>query len=147
MRAIRLALATIGIAAGLYGVIGALTGGGNLVGHAAFLAAVLIAHDLVLVPIAIGVGVLVVRFVPRWALGPVQAALFASAVVTAVALPFVVGAGRTADNPSRQPLNYNRGLLIVLAVVWLAAAAAALRIHLTARRPTQPASRDDVDGP
>jgi hypothetical protein len=43
--------------------------------------------------------------------------------VTVVALPFIVGAGRIADNPSAFPQHYGRGLALVLAVVWSAAAA------------------------
>ena len=36
-----------------------------------------------------------------------------------MAFPFVLGAGRLPDNPSKFPRDYGRGLLIVLGVVWL----------------------------
>jgi hypothetical protein len=73
-------------------------------------------------PAAIGVGVLVARVAPAWARGPVHAALYASAVLTFVALPFLIGAGRRQDDPSALPLHYGRGLLVLLAAVWVVAA-------------------------
>ena len=76
-----------------------------------FRAAVLIGHDLILLPIAIGVGVLVVRIAPGWARPSALGALYASAVVTVIAFPFLIGVGRSPDNPSVLPLHYGRGLL------------------------------------
>jgi putative copper export protein len=56
-------------------------------------------------------------------------------VVTFVALPFVLGRGRIADNPSRQPLDYGRGLLVVLAAIWsVVLVAVAVRYLLAVRR-------------
>lgn len=86
-----------------------------------FMVTAIVAHDLVLMPIALGIGALVVRFVPAWALSSAQAALFASVVVTVVSLPLLIGGGRTPDNPSRQPLDYPRGLLLTLGAIWLIA--------------------------
>jgi len=43
-----------------------------------------------------------------------------------VAFPLVAGYGRRSDNPSIQPLDYSRGLLITLAAVWLAVVTIAL---------------------
>jgi hypothetical protein len=120
-------LGGVGLAAMAYAASGLLTDDGvHLVGVLEFLVALVVAHDLILMPVAIGVGVLVFRYVPAWARSSVQGGLFASAVVSAFALPFVIGAGRTPDNPSKLPLPYGLGLAIVLAVSWLAAAAFAL---------------------
>jgi hypothetical protein len=127
MTKFRITLGAIGLIIMLYAAASAaLDNGINPVGHLAFLAIVLIGHDLVLLPVAIGVGWLVTRFAPAWARGPALAALFASAIVTFVALPFVIGAGRRPDDPSALPLNYARGLLVVLAAIWVCAAALAL---------------------
>jgi hypothetical protein len=132
-------VAGAGVAAMGYAVAGAAGDTGvNPVGHLAFLATVLIGHDLVLMPIALGVGVLVARYAPPWARGPAQAALYASAIVTFVALPFVIGAGRRPDDPSALPLNYTRGLLVLLAAVWAAAAVAAVRRRRGQERPGSP---------
>jgi hypothetical protein len=130
-----------GLAAIGYALAGAATDTGiNPVGHLTFLATVLIGHDLILMPAAIGVGVLVTRYAPAWARGPVHAALYASAVLTFVALPFVIGAGRRPDNPSALPLPYGRGLLLLLAAVWVVAAIAAAHGRHRARRAASPAS-------
>ena len=120
MRAVFVAL---GLAAVGYGGYGLLTdGGANPLGQLAFLAVLLAGHDFVVVPLVILAGVAVTRWVPEPARGPVRAALVVSAAVTAVALPFVVGAGRVAGNPSAFPQSYGSGLAVVLAVVWTVAA-------------------------
>jgi hypothetical protein len=135
----RWVLGSAGLAAIGYAVAGAATDTGiNPVGHLAFLATVLIGHDVILMPIAIGVSALVTRYGPTWARGPAQFALFASAILTFVALPFVIGAGRRPDDPSALPLHYGRGLLVMLGIVWLAAAAIAVRQRRRAGRHPRP---------
>jgi hypothetical protein len=120
MKGLRYVLGVAGVAMIGYAVVGAVTDSGvNLVGVAAFLGAVLIGHDLILLPIAVGFGVLLARVVPGWAYRWVLAGCAVSAIITAVAVPLLLGVGRIADDPSRLPLNYPRGLLIVLGVVWL----------------------------
>ena len=123
MRWLRYGLGGLGLAAMAFAVHGALTDNGeHLSGHLAFLIGVLIADDLILLPLAIGVGWLLARYLPTWTRGSVQVGLFISAIVTAVSFPFVLGAGRLADNPSKFPRDYGQGLLIVLGVVWLGVA-------------------------
>src|SRR6266511_2419060 len=79
-----------------YAVLGALADPDvNPPGHLAFLAAVLVGHDAVLMPLAIGVGVLLGRFAGR-VRTVLQAALFVSAVITFITLPLVLGPGRAA---------------------------------------------------
>jgi hypothetical protein len=113
-------LGILGLAAMAFAVHGALTDDGeHLLGHIAFMVSVLVVDDLVLLPLAIGVGWLLARYLPAWARAGVQVGLFISAVVTAVAFPFVLGAGRLPDNPSKFPRDYGQGLLIVLGAVWL----------------------------
>ncbi len=99
-----------------------------------FLAAVLIGHDFVVLPLAIGAGALVARFAPGWARRPALAAVAISGAVTLVALPFVLGKGRIADNPSAFPQHYGRNLLLILALVWLAAAVVAVIRYAAASR-------------
>jgi hypothetical protein len=106
-----------------FAVHGALTDDGeHLGGHLFFLAIVVFTHELVLLPAALGIGWLLSRHLPGWARAGTQVGLFVSAVVTAVSFPFVLGAGRLPDNPSKFPRNYGHGLLVVLGVVWLAVA-------------------------
>ena len=120
----RAALLLIGLAVTGYGAYGWLTqDGARPVGQLVFLGVLLVAHDFVVVPAVILTGVVLARWVPGAARTPVRAALAVSAAVTLVALPFIVGAGRIADNPSAFPQSYGRGLAVILAVVWAVAAA------------------------
>lgn len=90
-----------------------------------FAAAVALVHDGLLMPLVVAVGVAVVRLVPDAGRAYVQAGLLISGSVVLVALPFVLGLGRTPDVPSALPLPYGRGLLLTLAAVWLGVAAVA----------------------
>jgi hypothetical protein len=112
------------IAAGIlvmgYALVGVLTS--NPLGVPVFLAGVLIAHDFVLMPVVIGVGALIGRFVPIGDRAVVRVAALCSLAVTVVAMPLVLGYGRTPDNPSALPGDYGWGLGIVLGVIWLGAA-------------------------
>jgi hypothetical protein len=124
MRPVRTWLIVTGVLVMSYAVFGAVTDRSDrLSGHAAFLLAVLLGHDWLLMPLAIGLGVLVGRVVPALARGVVAAAMYISGVLVFVALPLVLGFGAKPDEPSALPLNYGRGLVIMLAVVWTAAAA------------------------
>ncbi|MGH8986373.1 MAG: TIGR04282 family arsenosugar biosynthesis glycosyltransferase [Acidimicrobiia bacterium] len=102
---------------------------------ARWLGAILVTHDLVLVPVVGVLGLVLVRIVPRVVRAPVQFGLFASAVVVGVAYPAIRGFGRLPNNPTVQPLDYAPATLTVLAVVWATTALwAAARI--AARRRT-----------
>ena len=123
MKAARAILLTAGVAGMIYAVIGVLTDDGTSpLNQLLFTVALAVAHDGIVLPLAIGVGVLTVRFVPDWARPPVQAGLYASLVLTLFTIPMLVGAGRLPDNPTILPLNYARGLQLVLAAIWVAAA-------------------------
>ena len=115
----RRVLVVVGVVVMGYAIIGGLTDPDvRPVKQGAFLFAVLVAHDAILLPIAIAVGALLARFAPTRHRGILRAALAVSAVVSAVALPLVLGRGRRADIPSALPLDYPRGLLIVLGAIW-----------------------------
>ena len=89
-------------------------------------------HDLVVAPLAIGVGVLVARAVPGRARAVVQGALAITAIVALFAYPLVRAYGLAANNPTSLPHNYAANLLVVLGVVWAVAAALVI---LRIRRP------------
>ena len=116
------ALIAVGAIVMGYAVLGAATDpdlkpGGVLL----FLTAVLVAHDAVLLPATIAGGAIIGRFAPRRVLPSIRSAAIISIAVGVVALPLVLGYGRSADNPSVLPLAYGRGLLLVLALTWAAA--------------------------
>jgi len=81
-----------------------------------------VVHDLVLVPVVLALGTGLRRGLPTRAWVPVRAALLTTAVLSAVAWPFVRGYGRSSTVPSLLPRDYGAGLAIALAVVWLLAA-------------------------
>jgi hypothetical protein len=76
---------------------------------------------LLALPAALAVGWLIGKVVPSVARPFVQAACMASALITLIALPSVLGHGRDATMPSALPRNYATGLWIVLAIVWAVA--------------------------
>jgi len=108
-----------GVLVMVYALVGAVTGGDvNLVGVPVFLVAVLVLHDGVFLPVVLGVGALVRRFVSeRWR-SAVRAAAVVSLAVSVVATPLVLGFGRSADNSSILPRAYGWGLILILIVIW-----------------------------
>ena len=112
----------------LWGVRGALhhdidTRPGQL---ARFLLGGALAHDLVLAPTALLIGVLIARRVGgRWR-APLQSALFISATLALFAYPLVRGYGRVFRNPTSLPHDYAANLTAVVAVVAVGTAVVAL---------------------
>jgi hypothetical protein len=118
MTAVRRVLVAVGTCVIGYAFLSAITDPNvRLLGVVVFLAAALVLHDAVLLPLTIGVGALLGRL-PAPVRTPVRVAAVISLAVTIVALPLVLGYGRPADNPSVLPLPYGRGLLLVLAAIW-----------------------------
>lgn len=107
------------------------------VGHLLFLAGVIVAHDAVLLPLAIGVGVLIGRYVPVGSRTAVRVAAFVTATLLVVAVPLVLGDGRPADLPSALPRNYGRGLVILLVLIWTTALVVPVLRRAARRRGTQ----------
>jgi hypothetical protein len=138
MRPVRAGLVVAGGTLMAYAVAGAITDRSDRIGgHLLFLVVVLLSHDWILMPLAIAIGALLTRTVPSHARAETTAAAYISGVLLVIALPLVLGLGRRPDDPSALPLNYGRGLLISLAVVWLAAGAILLYRRRRRRRPTR----------
>ncbi len=93
-----------------------------------------VVHDLVVAPVVCLLGWLVLRAVPKVAIGPVQAALVASGVIGLVSWPFVRGYGITEGEASFLSRNYTASLLIAWSVVWAAAGATVVVRVVNARR-------------
>lgn len=85
-------------------------------------AGLLLAHDALLVPLVVGIGLILRRALPAVAWPPIRWALVTTGVLVLVAWPFVRGYGRTPANPSLLDRPYGTGLLVALALTWLAAA-------------------------
>ncbi|MCA2211506.1 hypothetical protein [Jidongwangia harbinensis] len=140
MKTARRALVVSGVLIMGYAVGGALTDTAVRAGVLVFLVAVLIAHDVLLLPLAIAAGALISRIVPPGLRSPVRVAAVISLAVTVVAVPLVLGRGRVPDNPSLLPLDYGRGLLVVYALIGTTTAVAVV-VRRRRRRPH--GDRDD----
>lgn len=138
MNRVRWMLCILGTATIGYGIVGLLTAdrGPHPLRYAAFAAAGLLSHDAALAPLALAIGAVCARLVPPTLRGLVAGALFVSAALTAVALPFALGFGRTPDMPSALPFNYGRNLVLALAAIWAATLAVGTIRLIRHRHPT-----------
>lgn len=87
-----------------------------------------LAHDLLVAPVVVGLGLAVGRLVPARMRAVVQAGLIASGFVLVVGLLPLVGT-YPGDNPTIQPIAYVPAILIVLALIWAAVGLAAVVRH------------------
>lgn len=110
-----------GVSAVLWGFYGLLTAdsGPAPPGWAVFVALGVAGHDLLLAPLAIGVGLALSGVAPRPLRAPLQAGLFATGALALAAVPNVLGYGVSEDVPSALPFNYAGRVVVLLAVVWV----------------------------
>jgi hypothetical protein len=90
-------------------------------------------HDALLAPFVAMLGLATTRWVPATVRVPVRVGLAISALVTALAWPYVRGYGYRASNPSALPFHYGRNLLIVVTAIWVAVASVTV-VHRLVRR-------------
>ena len=111
------------------GVLGLLRNGGRT--HppelATWLVGSAVVHDALIAPAVLAVGLLVARLAPVRVRRFLQAGLAITGMLVLATFPFVGGFGKRPGNPSALPLDYGRGLLVVLCSVWLVVAALATR--------------------
>lgn len=100
-------------------------------------------NDFLVLPVVALVGLGLARLPLGRSRAPVQAGLFASAVVLLVVWPCLLGLS-ASDNPTIQPLDYTRATLTVLAAVWALVGLWALIRQL--RRPSRPRVDQNVGG-
>lgn len=94
----------------------------------------LLAHDLVLVPLVLAVGLGLRRVVPEVAWPPIRWALATTGVLALVGWPYVRGYGRTPANPTVLDRSYGTGIVVAVALTWAAAAAwTAIRVQVRGR--------------
>jgi hypothetical protein len=108
-----------GLAALAFGAQQLLTGGRAtaLTSSIPWLVAVLVMHDAVAAPVAVGVGLLLRRTLgpaAGWAAPVVAGGLAVAAVLTLLAAAELAAPG-VPGNPSALPRDYGRGLVLVLA--------------------------------
>lgn len=120
----------IGIAAGVpflaVGVYQMVSRDLDIAGIVTWMAAGVVLHDFVLVPVVFAVGAIVRRRTRGGSLAPLEAALIASGILILFSVPALSGKGVSAADPSRLPGDYPVGLAVLLAVVWIVAGCWAL---------------------
>jgi hypothetical protein len=140
MSAVRAILGFAGLGLMAYAAYGLVTADGMPTRQVLFAAALVVGHEGILMPLAIGVGWVALRVVPPWARAAAQVALVVTLALTIVAVPMIVLAGSFPDLPSLLPRDYRRGLLIAVGITWLVALASAV---VNRRRSRLRALRDD----
>lgn len=126
MNRARWACYAVGTAAACYGAYGLITAAhSDPVAWFRFAAIVVIVNDGLLAPLVLLTGAALLK-APVEARAYLQSGFVISGAGTLVALPLILGFGRSADLPSALPLNYSRGLAITLVAVWLGIGAVAL---------------------
>jgi len=131
MRALRLTLGAAGVALVLVGVYHLLARGlTNLVATVVWLAGGVVAHDAVLAPLVVLLGVVLLPRLPSWSRGPAVAGFVVLLTVTLTAVPVLGRFGAKPDDPWLLPRSYGALWLgLALLVVAVVLAAALLRRH------------------
>ena len=99
----------------------------------------LLLHDLVLVPIVLGVVWAIGRIASPSVRNPLRVGVLGSALIVAVAWPALRGYGHRPDNTTVHPLDYQSAVLTALAILWAAVALWSLLAFLRRARmqPTE----------
>lgn len=101
-------------------------GAGQWVSVGLWLAGGVIAHDALLAPVVVVLGVLAVRVVPAAARAPLTVALIVWGSITLLAVPVLGRFGALADNPTLLDRSYQTSWWILSAVVAAAVVAASV---------------------
>ena len=153
MRATRAVIGLIGIVVAAVGVMKLLDLGiDNLKDTVIWLVAGVIAHDGLLAPIVVALGVVVVRLVPPWSRTPVVAGFVVLGSATIMAIPVLGRYGARSDNPSLLDRNYTAGWLVLAALVVVGVSLASWRnrrqlMAVHERVVTDAHTGDDADHP
>ncbi len=122
MTATRTVLATLGVAAGVYGLVLLLFGPmKDPVSVAIWFAGGVIVHDFLLSPLLVGGGVGAARVLPSSVRGPLAYGVMATLALVGVAAP-VLFRSHGIGNQTVLDRNYPLGFAIAVGVVWVAVA-------------------------
>jgi hypothetical protein len=80
-------------------------------------------HDLVLVPIVLGVVWAIGRWTPAAVHTPLRTAVLGTGLIVAVGWPGLRGYGNKPDNATIHPLDYTSAVVTLLVLLWVAALA------------------------
>ena len=148
MRAARVVLVLLGVAAAAYGAQQLLDlGTDNLVATLEWVVGGVVIHDGLLAPLCVVLGAIVLRISRRRPPAPVVVGAIVLGTVTVTAFPVLGRFGARADNMTLLDRSYVAGWLVfvVVTVAFVAVAVLAERRVRPAPRPieTVPAAKDD----
>lgn len=131
-----------------YGAYGLLTAGSRvpLGAWATWFVGSALLNDLVIAPLWIGLGWLAARLLPRPARPAAVVGAAVAGVLTLVTLPFLLGPGADADNPSFLPHDMDRNLVLIVVGVLAAAALWGTVATVRDRSSSGPAGARDLPG-
>ena len=141
MNAARYALGTAGVLLGLWGVwlISGSADEEELVNLAVWLAAGVLAHDVLVAAVSLVVAAVAATVLPQVARAPATVALVVVGTVTLVAIPFLGRFGASPTNETLLDKNYVAGYLgLVTLVVACAVVSTVIRVR---RAPDHTAAR------
>lgn len=130
----RLLLGAVGVAGAAYGAWLLLAE--DFLAAGVWLAAGVVLHDFVVVPLTLVVCWLGMRLAPARGRAPLAVALVVLGSLTLLAVPVLGGWGANADNPTILDRDYVRGWLVV-AMLTAAGALAGLFVRLRRARPAR----------
>jgi hypothetical protein len=135
MRAVRLALGATGVVLVLVGVWHLLgRGPADLVATLVWLAGGVVAHDAVIAPVVVLLGVALLPRLPVWSRGPAVAGFVVLLTVTLAAVPVLGRFGAKPDDPWLLPRPYGAlWLAFALVVVAVVVGASVLRRRRTGK--------------
>lgn len=133
MRAGRLALGVAGVAAALYGVLRLLRlPSEQVLAVLAWVAGGIVAHDGVLAPVVVGLG-LAATVLSRWLRPSLVVLLVVLGPLTLVAVPVLGRFGARPDNPTLLDRPYVAGYAVLVGLGLVLAALSALRARRSAK--------------
>ena len=141
MRA-RLLIGLLGLAAAAYGLVLLVSNGlDDLVAAVIWLAAGVVLHDFVLVPLTFGFCWVAMRVVPAGQRQPLAAGLLVLGSLTVLAIPVLGRFGERPDNPTLLDRDYTAGWLLVAGLTLVAVLAGLVMSARTRRRTGGPGAR------
>jgi hypothetical protein len=138
----RFLIGTLGIAAAAYGLVLLVSHGlGDLMAAVIWLAAGVVLHDFVLVPLTLGVCWLAMRVAPPGRRAPFAVGLIVLGSLTVLAIPVLGRFGARPDNATLLDRDYTAGWLVVAGLTLAAVVAGVVVSARTRRRTSGPGAR------
>ncbi|MBD3784776.1 MAG: hypothetical protein IE926_17805 [Micrococcales bacterium] len=127
MRAVRVGVGAVGLAALGWGLTLLAGLGRPLLDVVVWLAGGIVAHDAVLAPVVVGLGVLTATTAPAWLRPSLVRLLLVLGPLTLVAVPVLGRFGARPDNPTLLDRPYTAGWLVLALLAVVATVVDALR--------------------